>query len=100
MDEISERLREAVSFLKRNGCAKSNRDIANRLGITESTLCMVTKGTRVPTLEHLALFSDAYPIDFQWLRTGAGTMVKEERELALLKRIEELEREIDRLKGR
>lgn len=100
MDEISERLREAVSFLKRNGCAKSNRDIANRLGITESTVCMVLKGTRPPTWDLILALCDAYPIEFTWVRTGAGKMIKEERELALLKRIEELEREVERLKGR
>jgi len=99
MNELSDRLKQAVSFIKKNGYARNNREIARRLGVTESTLCMVTNGTRVPTLEHLAIFSDTYPVDFQWLRTGAGTMIKEDRELALLKRIAELEREIERLKG-
>ena len=99
MKDLSERLSQAVAFIKKNGYARNNREIARRLGMTESTLCMVTKGTRAPTLEHLTLFSDAYPVDFQWLRTGAGTMIKEDRELALLKRIAELEAEIERLKG-
>lgn len=99
MREVSERLRQAVAFIKKNGYAKSNREIAQRLGVTESTVCMALKGTRPPTWEMVLAFCDAYPVDFQWLRTGAGTMIKEDRELALLKRIAELEAEIERLKG-
>ena len=99
MNELSERLRQAVAFLKKNGYAKSNREVASRLGVTESTVCMALKGTRPVTWDFVLAFCDAYPIDFTWVRTGAGTMIKEEREIALLKRIEELEREIERLKG-
>lgn len=97
MNELSERLRQAVEFVIRNGYAKSRADIARRLGILNSTLTMVT-GKRVPTWELLLDFCDAYPIDFRWIRTGAGTMVKEDRETALLKRIAELEAEVERLK--
>ena len=99
MGEISERLRQAVAFIKKNGYAKSNREIAQRLGVTESTVCMALKGTRPATWDLVLAFCDAYPIDFAWVRTGVGTMIKGERELALLKRIDELEREIERLKG-
>jgi len=99
MSEVSDRLREAVAFLKKNGYAKSNREVASRLGVTESTVCMALKGTRPVTWDFVLAFCDEYPIDFTWVRTGAGTMIKEDRELALLKRIEELEREIERLKG-
>lgn len=99
MGEVSERLRRAVAFIKKNGYAKSNRDVAQRLGVTESTVCMALKGTRPPTWDLVLAFCDAYPIDFTWVRTGVGTMIKGEREVALLKRIAELEREIERLKG-
>lgn len=97
MNELSERLRQAVEFVIRNGYAKNRADITRRLGILNSTLTMVTNGTRVPTWELLLNFCDAYPIDFRWIRTGAGTMVKEDRE-TLLKRIAELEAEVERLK--
>ena len=63
-----------------------------------STLTMVTNGTRVPTWELLLDFCDAYPINFRWLRTGEGDMIKEDREAALLKRIAELEAEVQRLR--
>lgn len=98
MNELSERLNLAVDFVTRNGYAKNRSDIARKVGILKSTLAMATNGTRVPTWELLLDFCDAYPIDFRWIRTGEGNMVKEDREAALLKRIAELEAEIARLK--
>lgn len=98
MDGLSERLRLAVGFLVRNGYAKNMTAISSRLGVTKSTLCMVANGTRVPTWDLLLDFCDAYPIDFRWLRTGAGEMVRVDREAALLKRIADLEAEVSRLK--
>ena len=98
MNELSERLRLAVEFVKRNGYAKSNASIARRIGVLNSTLTMVTNGTRVPTWELLLDFCDAYPINFRWIRTGEGAMIREDRETALLKRIAELEAEVARLR--
>ena len=98
MNELSERLRQAVDFLKRNGYAKKDIDVARRIGLPKSTMCMNLNGTRLPTLEQLAKFCDAYPIDFKWICTGAGGMVKDERELSLLRRIDALERELKQLK--
>lgn len=98
MEALSERLRQAVEFVIRNGYAKNNTAIASRVGVQKSTLCMALNGTRKPTWDLLLDFCDAYPVDFQWLRTGAGDMIKEDRESALLKRIAELEAEIERLK--
>ena len=97
MNELSERLREAVGFLKKNGYAKSDADVARKLGILKSTMCMSLNGSRTPTWEMLLDFCDAYPVNFHWLRTGEGSMIKEDREAALLKRIEELEKELARL---
>lgn len=98
MNDLSERLRLAVEFVIRNGYAKNRASIATRLGILKSTLTMVTNGTRVPTWELLLDFCDAYPIDFRWIRTGEGAMIREDRETALLKRIAELEAEVARLR--
>ncbi len=98
MNELSERFRLAVEFVKRNGYAKSNAEIAGRLGVTNSTMTMATNGTRVPTWDLLLDFCDAYPVDFRWIPTGGGAMVKEDRETALLKRIAELEAEVERLR--
>ena len=88
-----------MEFLKRNGYAKNGREMAERMGVTESALSMARKGARIPSLELMARMCDEYPIDFWWLRTGEGSMVRGEREHFLLKRIDELEAEIGRLKG-
>lgn len=98
MNELSERLNAAVDFVIRNGYAKNKSAITKRIGTLNSTLTMVTNGTRVPTWELLLDFCDAYPINFRWLRTGEGDMIKEDREAALLKRIAELEAEVQRLR--
>ena len=99
MNELSERLRTAVEFLKRNGYATMDSEIARAIHVQVSTFCMVMNGTRVPNWGLLLDLCDVYPIDFRWLRTGKGGMVKEDREAVLLKRIEELETEIARMKG-
>lgn len=98
MDALCERLRTAVEFLKRNGYASTNVDIAKTICVSESTFSMAVNGTRVPTWELLLDFCDAYPISFAWMRTGAGAMIKEDREAALLKRIAELESTIEKMK--
>lgn len=98
MSELSQRFRQAVDFLKKNGYAKSDAEVAARIGVLKSTFSMSTKGTRPPTWDMLLDFCDAYPIDFWWLRTGKGSMIKGEREVLLLKRIEELEKLISDMK--
>lgn len=89
------RLREAVDFLKKNGYAGSDSGVAERVGVSKSTLCMAMNGTRMPTWGMLLDLCDVYPVNFWWLRSGRGAMVREDREAALLKRIEELERELE-----
>ena len=99
MNELSERLATAVEFLKRNGYADANTEIAKAIRVQVSTFCMVLNGTRVPSWGLLLDFCDVYPIDFRWMRTGKGDMVKSDRESVLLRRIEELEKENALLKG-
>ena len=98
MNELCKRLNKAVEFIRRNGYADSDTEIARRLGVPYSTLSMTKTGKRVPTWGMLLDLCDAYPIDFRWLRTGQGSIVGEPREIFLLKRIEELEKELERLR--
>lgn len=100
MNELSTRLAKAVVFLKKNGYAKSDAVIARKLGVTSSFLCMAIKGDRAPSWGFLLDFCDNYPINFWWLRTGEGGMIKGDRELMLLKRIEELESKIREIEGK
>lgn len=99
MGEISHRLRTAIAFLKRNGLAKNNIEIAAVLGLPPSTISMYVQGTRTPNGEFLLNFCDHYPIRLEWLRFGGEDMIKDTRELSLLKRIEELERKIAELEA-
>ena len=99
MSDISERFSKAVEFLKKNGYAKNDGEIARRIGSHKSSMSMALDGTRGPGWGMLLDLCDAYPINFWWLRSGKGSMVREDREVVLLKRIEELEKEIARLKG-
>ena len=98
MNELSERLNQAIEFIRRNGYAESDTEIARRLGVPYSTLSMTKTGVRTPTWGMLLDLCDIYPIDFRWLRTGQGSIVGEPREIFLLKRIEELEKELERLR--
>lgn len=99
MSNISDRLRTAVDYLKRNGLAKSDAEVARKIGYTRSCLCECKKGTRVPSWELVLSFCDHYPINFWWLRSGDGDMIREDKTAALLRRISELENEIKELKS-
>ena len=97
MNELSDRFRQAVDFLKKIGYTKNGVSVAERIGYPSASIYMCMKGTRVPTWDLLLAFSDAFPIDFDWLRTGKGCMVRLEIVPFLVNRIEELEAEIDRM---
>lgn len=99
MNELSDRFRQAVDFLKRNGYEKSDAAVARKLDTTNSTLCMELRGVRRPTWDRLLRFCDIYPIDFGWMRDGTGSMIKGEKEAALLRRIAELEEELAKYKS-
>ena len=98
MNELSERLREAVDFLRKNGYAKNASAVARRIGVSKPTMSMAMNGSRVPTWDLLLDLCDAYPVNFRWLRTGEGDVVRDDTEARLLKRIRDLEEEIRVLK--
>ena len=59
--------------------------------------CMDMNGKRTPTWGMLLDFCDIFPINFGWLRTGTGPMVRYDNEESLLRKIEELEKRIKEL---
>lgn len=100
MNELSQRLQQAVAFLKEHGYARFDNDIARKVGVTYSTMNMAVTGFRTPTWDLLLKFCDNYPISFDWIRTGVGSMIKGgDREYDLLRRIEALESRIRELEG-
>lgn len=94
MDGITERLCKAVQFLKRSRYAKSQAEIAKRIGVTDSTLSMDMSGSRHPTLDMVVELCKAYPISIEWLCLGTGSMIRGSREEVLMNRIEALEERI------
>lgn len=99
MNELSNRLKQSVVFLKEHGYARYDNDIARKMGVKPSTINMAINGSRIPNWDLLLNFCDNYPINFDWLRTGEGSMIKGEREYDLLRRIESLESRIRELEG-
>jgi len=90
MSARSERLEQAVRFLIKNGHAKSQLEIAKRIGTSPSALNMAVHGVREPGSDLMLNLCDNYPINFWWLRSGTGDMV-EDKQATLRKRIAELE---------
>ena len=99
MNELSERLGKSVKFLIENGYAKTNREIAAKLGVTNPTLSMAITGARTPTWSLLLKLCDIYPVSFDWLRFGSGDMIGT-KEATRMRRNAELERENAELKAR
>ena len=97
MNELSQRFLRAITFLKENGYAKNDTDIANTIGIHVSFLNMGKRGVRAPTWDTLLRMCEHYPLNIWWFRTGNGSMIREDRETGLLKKIEELENKIAEL---
>ena len=98
MNEISQRFAQAIAFLKGSGLARSDAEIAGRMGISEAFLNMGKNGVRVPSTENLLRLCNNYPINFWWLRYGEGDMIGNgDRVIALLQKIEKLEGRITEL---
>lgn len=97
-NELSYRLKTAVDFLKENGYAKNDLEIARTIKVAQTSFCMSMKGDRVPTWGMLLNFCDCYPINFWWLKTGQGDMIgRSIREFALMQEIEALKQRISEL---
>ena len=99
MDDISARLRSAVEFLVGNGVEKNTSKMCARMGFSPSAFSNYVTGRRTPSVDVLVTFCNHYPIRLEWLCSGAGGMIKDDRVPALLKKIEDLENRIRELEG-
>ena len=97
MNDLSRRLQKALFTLQKKGMAKSDCEVARKIGVSYAALNMAKMGVRVPTWGMLLDLCDQYPINFGWLRTGAGSLMKEDREAALQRKIERYEKKIELL---
>ena len=98
MNEVSHRFQQALDFVIDKGLAQSEAKIAGELGVLPSALTMAKK--RGPSWDLLLKFCDRYHINFWWLRSGEGGMIKVEREIALLQKIAQLEAKIAELENK
>lgn len=73
-----ERIKEAFKWLKFQGYAASDKDIADTLGYTKSSFSQIMN-EKVPLSEKfINKVSIAYPVlDANWLQTGEGSMLKD-----------------------
>lgn len=99
MNDTSKRLEKSIKFLIENHRARTQSEIAKKIGVSRPTLNMAMKGSRVPTLALMLDFCDYYPINFRWLRTGEGSMIRDD-DTVLLQKIAELEEKISILESR
>jgi len=66
------RLREA-----RKALGFKQKDVAKKMGITQSHLCAVESGTQKPSDLFVNAFCAIYGVNQSWLRKGEGDMLAE-----------------------
>ena len=73
------RLQKMVNYLIGSGCAKNQKDVAERLNVTPPSLNAALKSKSYPSLIYLHRVNDAYGklFSLEWLSTGEGEMLKQ-----------------------
>lgn len=72
MDIINVRFKEI-----RNALNKSQKDIGDKLGLSNSGISNIENGVRSVTDKHIKLLVAAFNVNENWLRTGHGEMFVE-----------------------
>lgn len=74
------RLQKMVNYLIGSGCAKNQKDVAERLNVTPPSLNAALKSKSYPSLIYLHMVNDAYGklFSLEWLSTGEGEMLKQD----------------------
>ena len=69
--DINERFKEL-----RKAFGLSQEELGNKIGLSKSGISNIESGTRNVTDKHIKLICSEFPINEDWLRTGAGEMRK------------------------
>lgn len=69
--DINERFKEL-----RKAFGLSQEELGNKIGLSKSGISNIESGTRNVTDKHIKLICSEFPINEDWLRTGAGEMKK------------------------
>ena len=76
--EKLERLHTAYNYLRDNGMAHTQTDVANKMGATKQNVSSAMRGMpKVLTDNFLQRFASAYGFNAQWLIYGSGDMVSQ-----------------------
>lgn len=69
-----------VNYLIGSGCAKNQKDVAERLNVTHPSLNAALKSKSYPSLIYLHMVNDAYGklFSLECLSTGEGEMLKQD----------------------
>ena len=80
------RLQKMVNYLIGSGCAKNQKDVAERLNVTPPSLNAALKSKSYPSLIYLHRVNDAYGklFSLEWLSSGEGEMLKQDDQQAAL----------------
>lgn len=78
------RLQKMVNYLIGSGCAKNQKDVAEKLNVTPPSLNAALKSKSYPSLIYLHRVNDAYGklFSLEWLSTGEGDMLKHDSQPA------------------
>lgn len=78
------RLQKMVNYLIGSGCAKNQKDVAERLNVTPQSLNAALKSKSYPSLIYLHRVNDAYGrlFSLEWMSSGEGEMLKQDEQAA------------------
>ena len=76
------RLQKMVNYLIGSGCAKNQKDVAERLNVTPPSLNAALKSKSYPSLIYLHRVNDAYGrlFSLEWMSNGEGEMLKQDEQ--------------------
>ena len=78
MDNIRNRVRQAMEWLKDNKLFNSNRAIAEKMGYNPSVVSQVITGKSNVSERFVKSLCGVYPpLSFEWIWSGEGRMIKE-----------------------
>lgn len=95
MDNRVNRIKDVLEWLKSSSLFRSNREIAERMGYNPSMVSQVITGRSSVTQKFVRSLSSVCPrINYDWIWTGEGDMLREVRSSGALPadRLSELDR--------